>query len=84
MFLENMLKVKYTIYKVKYTIGTNIALRQKQTHQKNIEQNRKSRNKSTWLQSHDFFWQMRQKDAPEKRQFLTNDAWETSYLHVGE
>lgn len=34
MFLENMLKVKYTIYKVKYTIGTNIALRQKQTHQK--------------------------------------------------
>lgn len=34
MFLENMLKVKYTIYKAKYTIGTNIALRQKQAHQK--------------------------------------------------
>lgn len=40
MFLENMLKVKYTIYKVKYTIGTNIALRQKQTHQKKKTQNR--------------------------------------------
>lgn len=34
MFLENMLKVKYTIYKVKYTIGKNITLRQKQTHTK--------------------------------------------------